>query len=186
MEKLKEKVCKAKKEGGITLIALVVTIIVLLILAGISIQMLTGENGILKRATEAREKTEEATEQEQRDLAKLEAEMNLETYNYETDEKDKSGELITVPIPAGFAPTGKKGENKIEDGFVITDSEGNEFVWIPCFKNGESEETRQNAVKYEKDSDQPNNNLASTWKNNYSSKQWWYTKIASGDNANKI
>ena len=41
------------REKGITLIALVVTIIVLLILAGISIQMLTGQNGILNRAEEA-------------------------------------------------------------------------------------------------------------------------------------
>ena len=46
-----------KRNKGITLIALVVTIIVLLILAGISIQMLTGDNGILKRASEANEKT---------------------------------------------------------------------------------------------------------------------------------
>ena len=48
------------KNSGITLIALVVTIIVLLILAGISIQMLTGDNGIIKRAGEAKEKTERA------------------------------------------------------------------------------------------------------------------------------
>ena len=47
------------KTSGITLIALVVTIIVLLILAGISIQMLTGDNGILLRAGEARDITEE-------------------------------------------------------------------------------------------------------------------------------
>ena len=46
-----------KRNKGITLIALVVTIIVLLILAGISINMLTGENGILNRAAEAKEKT---------------------------------------------------------------------------------------------------------------------------------
>ena len=43
--------------NGITLIALVVTIIVLLILAGVSISMLTGKNGILNRAVEAKEKT---------------------------------------------------------------------------------------------------------------------------------
>ena len=47
-----------KRDKGITLIALVVTIIVLLILAGISISMLTGQNGILKRASEAKIKTE--------------------------------------------------------------------------------------------------------------------------------
>ena len=46
-----------KRNKGITLIALVVTIIVLLILAGISINMLTGQNGILNRAAEAKEKT---------------------------------------------------------------------------------------------------------------------------------
>ena len=46
-----------KRNKGITLIALVVTIIVLLILAGISIAMLTGENGILNRASEAKQNT---------------------------------------------------------------------------------------------------------------------------------
>ena len=53
-----------KRNNGITLIALVVTIIVLLILAGISINMLTGQNGILKRATEAKNTTGEAQERE--------------------------------------------------------------------------------------------------------------------------
>lgn len=47
-----------KENKGITLIALVVTIIVLLILAGISIMMLTGQNGILNRATTAKTQTE--------------------------------------------------------------------------------------------------------------------------------
>ena len=42
-----------KNNKGITLIALVITIIVLLILAGVSIAMLTGENSILKRASES-------------------------------------------------------------------------------------------------------------------------------------
>lgn len=46
-----------KNNKGITLIALVITIIVLLILAGVSIAMLTGENGILSNATEAQEET---------------------------------------------------------------------------------------------------------------------------------
>ena len=50
--KLKEKV--NKKNNGITLIALVITIIVLLILAGVSISMLTGQNGILTRGTKCK------------------------------------------------------------------------------------------------------------------------------------
>ena len=53
-----------KKEKGITLIALVITIIVLLILAGVSIAMLTGENGILTQANEASNKTKEASAKE--------------------------------------------------------------------------------------------------------------------------
>ena len=57
------------KNKGITLIALVVTIVVLLILAGVSISMLTGENGIIKQASEAKEKTEIAEEKETVELA---------------------------------------------------------------------------------------------------------------------
>ena len=51
---------KMNKTSGITLIALVVTIIVLLLLAGISIQMLTGDNGVLTRAGQAKNMTDEA------------------------------------------------------------------------------------------------------------------------------
>mgnify|MGYP004583673539 CR=1 FL=1 len=64
---------KLKKNKGITLIALVVTIIVLLILAGISISMLTGQNGILNRAQEAKEKTQVANEKEAIGLATMDA-----------------------------------------------------------------------------------------------------------------
>ena len=64
---------KLKKNRGITLIALVVTIIVLLILAGISISMLTGQNGILNRAIEAKEKTQVANEKEIVNMAAMEA-----------------------------------------------------------------------------------------------------------------
>lgn len=53
-----------KNQRGITLIALVITIIVLLILAGVSIAMLTGENGILTRADDAAEETAFATARE--------------------------------------------------------------------------------------------------------------------------
>ena len=51
-------------EKGITLIALVITIVVLLILAGITIQALSGENGLLKRATEAKEENVKGVEKE--------------------------------------------------------------------------------------------------------------------------
>ena len=48
---------KAKEQKGITLIALVITIIVLIILAAVAIATLAGDNGLLRRATQAREKT---------------------------------------------------------------------------------------------------------------------------------
>ena len=59
--KMKQKEIKKLNNKGITLIALVITIIVLLILAGVSIAMLTGENGILTQAQEAKKATERAS-----------------------------------------------------------------------------------------------------------------------------
>ena len=63
---------KKKKQSGITLIALVITIIVLLILAGVSIATLTGENGILSKANDAKVETRGAAVEEAKDLWKQE------------------------------------------------------------------------------------------------------------------
>ena len=77
-EKKKQQKIKTKKQvnfrdrKGITLIALVITIIVLLILAAVSIATLTGENGILTRAQDAKEKTEEAKTNEEEILSQYE------------------------------------------------------------------------------------------------------------------
>ena len=57
------------KNRGITLIALIITIIVLLILAGVTIAMIMGDNGILNQATTASDRTVVSTEQEQVELA---------------------------------------------------------------------------------------------------------------------
>lgn len=65
---MKNKCRNLKSNRGITLIALVITIIVLLILAVISIATLTGENGILKKATLTTKNTEEATIKEEIEL----------------------------------------------------------------------------------------------------------------------
>ena len=64
------------KERGITLIALVVSIIVLIILAGVSITMLVGDNGIITQAQRAKENTELAEQKEKEEMKKLEEEMN--------------------------------------------------------------------------------------------------------------
>lgn len=58
-----------KKAKGITLIALVITIVIVLILAGISMSFVLGKNGIITKAQEAREKTEEAKANEEKDFA---------------------------------------------------------------------------------------------------------------------
>ena len=67
MEKFRKKIFKSTK--GITLIALVVTIIILLILAGVSIAMLTGNNGVLTQAKSAKENTRVGEVQEKVKLA---------------------------------------------------------------------------------------------------------------------
>ena len=81
--------------------------------------MLTGQNGILNRAAEAKEKTENANEDEQRKLAQAEALMNTEKTTYKG-----------VTLSEGFAPTKIAGEDSIDDGLVITDGYGNEYVWV--------------------------------------------------------
>ncbi len=122
----KTTIKKLKRQvKGITLIALVVTIIVLLILAGVSIATLTGDNGILTRAQEAKVKTEEAEEVELRKLTQAEAATHFESYEYIDENEDK------VIIPAEFAVSQVEGENTVDDGLVIIDSKGNEFVWVP-------------------------------------------------------
>ena len=62
------------KNKGITLIALVITIIILLILASVTVATLTGDNGIITKAMEARQKTEEAKLDEQLKLARVKCE----------------------------------------------------------------------------------------------------------------
>ena len=66
MKKTQEKLNKTLKNAkGITLIALVITIIVLLILAGVSIEMITGDGGIIGKANDAKLETEKSDIQEQ-------------------------------------------------------------------------------------------------------------------------
>lgn len=72
---------------GITLISLVITIILLIILAGITINLSLGENGIFKKAIEAKNKTEESQAREKLDiiLLNLQAEKEINA-KYNKDE----------------------------------------------------------------------------------------------------
>ena len=101
---------------GVTLIALVVTVIVLLILAGISISMLTGQNGILTRAQEARNKTEQAEKDEKEKLGDMEDTIN----EYATG---ITVEQVTDENPGVLEGTGTDDDpytiNSIEDLIVF-------------------------------------------------------------------
>ena len=90
-----------RKNKGITLIALVITIIVLLILAGVTIATLTGENGILTRASEASEETKKANVEEQVKLAVTasigeDGKINLDDLNTELGKIE--GEKTGIPV----------------------------------------------------------------------------------------
>ena len=82
-----------KEEKGITLIALVITIIVLLILAGVAISMLSGENGILRQAAKSKMQTEEKSNREKIQIAALGAMTNT---NHKIDEGTLNEELKKV------------------------------------------------------------------------------------------
>ena len=84
---------KFKENKGITLIALVITIIVLLILAGVSIAMLTGENGILTQAQNAKNKTDKATEEEKIQMAVMGSSVDNNGYVDILDEASFKQEL---------------------------------------------------------------------------------------------
>ena len=72
--------------------------------------------------------------------------MNKETWEYTT------GDGKNIPIPAGFAPTGINGENRVDEGLVIIDEEGNEFVWIEVPKNSDIYKTTTvNVINFDND-----------------------------------
>ena len=127
------KICKNNK--GITLIALVVTIIVLLILAGISISMLTGQNGILNRASEAREKTEKAQIEELDKMIQMEA--MIQTAGTPVNNPLSYGENPNAQATADgtgkyFAkPEGATYVTGTVDTGVVVNIKGSEFVWVP-------------------------------------------------------
>ena len=127
------------RNKGITLIALVVTIIVLLILAGISIAMLTGQNGILNRAAEAKEKTRVAQEDEEKTLQGYEDIINQYTVNLPSREETK-------PYFPNSTFSYKEGD--LSTGLVIKDSNDNEYVWVEVPKTiYENTEYNSNGTK---------------------------------------
>ena len=138
---------------GITLVALVVTIIVLLILAGVTITILMGDDGIIRKAQQAADSTNTVVEEELQGMSDLGDKMNsildgtggddgttdlTENWNLNKVTKVESDDGKTVPVPIGFTKSTVEGEGSVDTGFVIKQgSDGgaisgvNEFVWVP-------------------------------------------------------
>ena len=120
-----------KNNKGITLIALVITIIVLLILAGVSIAMLTGSNGILTQATNAKKDTAAAEAVERINMALNAAySATLQTPSVApTVENIKAHDGIFSASGSGYtvSETGSAGTAAIQiqyskDGITVTGS----------------------------------------------------------------
>ena len=137
------------KNKGITLVALVITIIILLILAGISISALTN-TGIFQKAKDAKQKSADAELDQNTKLDSYEEEIS----NYLPQDvkqaikkgkplsTDKNTEIVDekgnkIVIPAGFKVTGDA--TTVDKGIVIEDATsgataGSQFVWVPVGK----------------------------------------------------
>ena len=200
------------KNKGVTLIALAVTIVVMLILAGVTISVLNGENGIVKQAQKAKEesKIKELKEKVRIDIAgkrveningelrvsvlkeildkyfdnvpvetqitsetKLKAKEEYGKYEmkisdidvgeitYETSYtifKDVNGEQ--VPIPEGYIVSENSDENIVNKGLVISDSRGNEYVWISCTVNSSSNKLQYKRTEWGVEKDGTDNSRA--------------------------
>ena len=145
------------KQNGITLIALVVTIVVLLILAGVSINAVFGQDGIIQKAKEAQNRMDEATENDLEEIDELNnwideqmgKALNIsdlvgkEAVTKNRKAEDAYGNKITIPkgfkvvahgTAAGSATYTYSGDNipAVQDGIVIENgTDENQFVWIP-------------------------------------------------------
>ena len=125
---------KNMRNKGITLIALVITIIVLLILAGVSIATLTGENGILTRANDAKENTGIAEEREM-------VELSAQTALIDNDGKEVLEEYLDPELENTFGEykySLEEGENGGEQGFIVTITDTGRRYFVS--KNGKVEQ----------------------------------------------
>ena len=124
-----------KNNKGITLVALVVTIVVLLILAGVSINLVLGNNGIIAKAQEAKTKSAEASENDLKGMNGLLSEMEGALAGNGGAGGSGTGTKVPAEATAETAPyfpdnTFTKKEGTIDTGLVIQDASGNEYVWV--------------------------------------------------------
>ena len=120
---------------GITLVALVVTIVALLILAGVSINLVLGNNGIIAKAKDAKTKSAEASENDLKGMNGLVSEMEGALAGNGGAGGSGAGTKVPAEATAETAPyfpdnTFTKKEGTIDTGLVIQDASGNEYVWV--------------------------------------------------------
>ena len=146
-----------KKERGITLIALVITIVILIILATIAIRGAFGDNGLVGWAKEARDRTEQGEVKEDQAMSNLDKYIEEQTkepegpkvpttvkeaketqYVFTTKTPIKDEHDNVIKIPEGFKVPLDSG-NTVQQGIVIEDVnasndanvQGSQYVWIP-------------------------------------------------------
>ena len=135
---------KLKEERGITLLALILTVVIMIILVAVTINVALGEGGLVDQAKWAAEQTANLTKSEQEQLDELQKEFtNLmaedseitppnpgpelpEGWDGDKVKPEESTDGKTVPVPIGYTASSASGENSVNDGFVIY--EGTEEV----------------------------------------------------------
>mgnify|MGYP001291738898 CR=1 FL=1 len=125
-----------KNNKGITLVALVVTIVVLLILAGVSINLVLGNNGIIAKAKDAETKSAEASQNDLKGMNGLVSEMEgALAGNGSTGSGSGNGGTggKTEPETEPYLPSDDfhyDTSTSVDTGLVIKDANGNEYVWV--------------------------------------------------------
>ncbi len=165
-----------KNNKGITLVALVVTIVVLLILATVSINLVLGDNGIVKKAQDAKTKSAEASENDLKGMNSLVSEMegalagNGSTGSGSGNGNTGSGNNfvtknteVTYPdgkvwIPEGFK-IAKDSATTVQGGVVIEDKDGNQFVWVPVATIADYKRTAYSTNVATKETDTATNSI---------------------------
>ena len=168
----KQRNARIVQEGGITLMALIITIIVLVILAAITIGT-AYTSGIIQMGTQGAKDYAVASSKENEILNETTTYVEDVVKNIKRrlgeweyfEEKDtvngEQGNSNNPTIPAGFRPintdkakwgTGEESPSAeaVNNGLVIEDREGNQFVWVPCYVEESQKIAETNYPKYEK------------------------------------
>ena len=115
-----------KNNKGITLVALVVTIVVLLILAGVSINLVLGNNGIIAKAQKAKTKQAEASQNDLKGMNSLIEQMESTLNGSGNGGKTEPETVPYLPSDDFHYDT----STSIDTGLVIKDGKENEYVWV--------------------------------------------------------